>query len=46
MYDVRGGPSSFILKEDNCRLHRVKSVATYLANEEFTRMKWPAQSPD
>ena len=46
MYEVHGGPASFALQEDNCEPHRAKSVATYLANEEATRMKWPAQSPD
>lgn len=45
-YDVHGGTESFVLQEDNCGPHRAKSIATYLANEEVSRMKWPAQSPD
>ena len=46
VYDNDGGTDTFVLQEDNCGTHRAKSVATYLANEEIKRMKWPAQSPD
>ena len=45
-YDVHGCPASFVLQEDNCGPHRAKSVAAYLANEEVTRIKWPAQGSD
>ena len=46
MYNVHNGPASFILQEDNCRPHRAKSIANYLANKEVTRMQWPPQSSD
>ena len=45
-FNQHDGLSTFVLQEDNCGPHRAKSIATYLANEEVTRMKWPAQSPD
>ena len=46
MYDVDDGAESFILEEDNFGPHRAKLIATYLANEEGTRMKFPPQSRD
>ena len=46
VYDVHGGTNTFILQEDNCGPHRAKSIATYLANEDITRMEWAPQSPD
>lgn len=46
MYDVYDGPARFVLQEDNCRPHRAINIATYLKNDEVTRMKCPAQSPD
>ncbi len=45
MYDVHDGSESFILQEDNCGPHRANRIATYLANEEVTRMKWPPREP-
>lgn len=45
-YDVHGGTDKFVLQEDNCGPHRAKSIATYLANEEVTRIVWLSQSPD
>ncbi len=46
VYDVHGGTDTLVLQENNCDPHRAKSIATYFLNEEVTRMKWPAQSPD
>ena len=46
IYNIHGGTDGFVLQEDNCGPHRSKNIATYLANEDVTRMKWPSQSPD
>ena len=46
IYDVYGGINTFILQKDNSGPHRAKSIATYSANEEVARMKWPTQSLD
>ena len=45
-YNIHGGTDQFILQEDNCGPHRARTIATCLANEEVSRMFWPAQSPD
>ncbi len=46
MRNVHGALTSFIVQEDNCAPHRAKSVATCLANNVKSRIKWSAQSPD
>ena len=46
VYDVHGGTNTFILQEDKCGPHRAKSIATYLANEDITRMEWAPQAQD
>ena len=46
VYNVRGGPASSVLQDDNCGPHRANSIADYLANEEISRMEWPPQSLD
>ncbi len=46
MNDLHGGTTSFILQEDNCGPHRAKSMATYLANKDESRMKCPVQRLD
>lgn len=36
MYDVLGGPASFVVQEDNCVPRPALSIATSLATEEVT----------
>lgn len=46
IYDVHGGTDKSMLQEDRCGPHRAKPIATYLENEDVTRMQWPAQNQD
>ncbi len=38
--------SDFVFQQDNCGPHKAKSITTYLDANNFSVMKWPAQSPD
>lgn len=40
------GLQNFILQEDNSRIHRAKSVASYMHQQGINRLLWPSQSPD
>ena len=41
-----GGLEKFIFQDDNCALHRAKSVQRYMRAKGLSRLDWPAQSPD
>jgi len=35
-----------IFQQDNCPIHKAKSVMEYFKNQEYDILEWPAQSPD
>ena len=37
---------TFVLIDDNARLHRARIIDDYLETEAIDRMEWPAYSPD
>lgn len=41
VYHAHGGSNAFVLQDENCGPHMVKSIATYLDEEEIALMKWP-----
>ena len=45
LYAESVGPS-FVLMDDNARLHRAAIVGDFLESEGIARMEWPACSPD
>ncbi|GFY36156.1 transposable element Tcb1 transposase [Trichonephila clavipes] len=45
LYAAAVGPT-FVLMDDNVRLHRADIVDDYLESEGIARMAWPAYSPD
>jgi transposase len=43
-YDLN--PEKVIFQQDNCPIHKAKSVDQYIKKQQYSLLQWPAQSPD